>query len=50
MPRRCAVNLDHLQTIPKGKIDTLITTLSRLKMSGVFRALCFALGFSAELD
>jgi mRNA interferase MazF len=50
MPRRCAVNLDHLQTIPKGKVGSLITTLSRLKMSGIFNALFFALGFSAETD
>ena len=50
MPQRCAVNLDHIQTIPKSKVGSLITTLSRVKMGGVFDALCFALGFSLQAD
>jgi len=41
--RDCAVNCDHLQTVSKGKIGVLITTLSPAKMSEVGRALCFAL-------
>lgn len=28
MPRDCAVNFDHLQTVSKGKIGSLIATLS----------------------
>ena len=48
MPRSCAVNLDHLQTIPKGKVGSLITTVSQPKMAQVFKAQCFALGFSAD--
>jgi mRNA interferase MazF len=45
MPRDCAVNLDHLQTVSKGKIGPLITTLSSVKMSELRLALLFALGF-----
>ena len=45
MPRDCAVNLDHIQTVPKGKIGPLITTLSSEKMSELRSALLFALGF-----
>ena len=45
MPRDCAVNLDHIQTVSKGKIGSLITTLSSTKMSELRSALLFALGF-----
>jgi len=50
MPKSCAANLDHLQTIPKGKVGSLITTVGQTKMTQVFTALCFALGFPAETD
>jgi len=43
MQRECAVNLDHLQTVSKGKIGGLITELSPEKLSNVRRALAFAL-------
>jgi mRNA interferase MazF len=43
MSRDCAVNLDHLQTVPKGKIGSLVTTLSREKLHRVGEALSFAL-------
>ncbi len=43
MPKDCAVNCDHLQTVSKGKIGPLITYLSRKKMVEVGRAICFAL-------
>ena len=43
MPRACAVNCDHLQTVPKGKIGSLITSLSSKTMADVGRAICFAL-------
>jgi mRNA interferase MazF len=43
VPHDCAVNCDHLQTVPKGKIGALITTLSRAKMTDVGRAVRFAL-------
>ena len=35
MPRDCAVNLDHLQTVSKGKLGSLIATLSAGKMQQV---------------
>ena len=45
MPQECAVNLDHIQTVSKGKIGPLITTLSSTKMTELRLALLFALGF-----
>ena len=27
MPRPCAVNLDHVQTVSRGKVGALLTTL-----------------------
>jgi len=45
MPRDCAVNLDHLQTVSKEKIGSLITTLSASKMQQMRPSLLFALGF-----
>ena len=44
VPRDCAVNLDHVQTVPKSRIGNLITTLSPLRMESVNHALRFALG------
>jgi mRNA interferase MazF len=43
MPRDCAVNCDHLQTVSKGKIGSLITSLPPAKMVYVGRAIRFAL-------
>lgn len=45
MPRDCAINLDHIQTVLRGKIGALITMLSNEKMRELRRALLFALGF-----
>ena len=45
MPRDCTINLDHIQTVSKGKIGALITVLSNDKMHELRRALLFALGF-----
>jgi mRNA-degrading endonuclease toxin of MazEF toxin-antitoxin module len=39
------VNLDHIQTVSKGKIGPLVTTLNSIKMSELRSALLFALGF-----
>jgi mRNA interferase MazF len=44
MPRDCAVNCDHLQTVSKGKIGALITSLPRMQMLEVGLAIRFALG------
>ena len=45
MPRDCAVNFDHLQTVSKRKIGSLIATLSLIKMQQMRSGLLFALGF-----
>jgi mRNA interferase MazF len=45
MKVECAVNLDHIQTVSKGKIGKLITTLSKEKMIQIREALLFALGY-----
>ena len=45
MPRDCTINLDHLQTVSKGKIGSLIATLSFDKMQRIRPSLLFALGF-----
>ncbi len=45
MPRDCAVNLDHIQTVSRDKIGGLITTLAPEKMHELRSALLFALGF-----
>jgi mRNA interferase MazF len=43
MPRDCAINLDHIQTVSKGKIGPLITTVSPQKMKQVREAIAFTL-------
>jgi mRNA interferase MazF len=44
MNQDCAVNFDHLQTVPKAKVGRLITSLSSGKMAQASASLCFALG------
>lgn len=43
MPRDCAINFDHIQTVSKGKIGSLIATLPKAKLSQVREAISFAL-------
>jgi mRNA interferase MazF len=45
----CAVNLDHLQTVPKANLGALIGALSPDRMIEVQRAVAFALGFDSWL-
>lgn len=45
LPRECAVNLDHVQTVSKGRLGGLIATLPSQRMIEVRHALLFALGF-----
>lgn len=45
MPRACAINLDHVQTVHKERLGPLITTLPAVRMQDVRSALLFALGF-----
>jgi len=46
MARPCVVNCDHLQTVAKAKVGSLITTLSSRKI----RAVSMAIQFSLDLD
>ncbi len=50
MPRECAVNLDHLQTVAKADLGALITHLPPERMKEVQVALGFALGFQQDSD
>lgn len=43
MPRECAINCDHLQTVSKNKIGSMIISLSSDKMFEVGKAIQFAL-------
>jgi len=43
MHNDCAINCDHIQTVSKDKIGTLITTLSKEKLFQVRNAINFAL-------
>ena len=43
MPRDCAVNCDHLQTVSTEKIGSLISSLPSAKMLDIGRAIRFAL-------
>ena len=45
LPEPCAVNLDHVQTVARGRIGGLVTTLPPRRMAEVRDALLFALGF-----
>jgi mRNA interferase MazF len=43
MPRDCAINCDHLQTVSKVKIGNLITSLPPARKAEVSKAIRFAL-------
>lgn len=43
MHNDCAVNCDHIQTVSKSNIGSLITTLSREKLGEIRNAISFAL-------
>ena len=43
MPRDGAVNFDHIQTVSKGKIGSVITTISPRKNEQIREAILFAL-------
>jgi mRNA interferase MazF len=44
MQRECAVNLDHVQTVMRGRLGALVTTLSERRLLEIRAALLFALG------
>jgi mRNA interferase MazF len=41
--KRGEINCDHIQTVSKGKVGSLITTLSAEKLARVRDAIAFAL-------
>jgi len=43
MPNDCAINCDHIQTVSKSKVGSLITTLSKQTLGEIRNAICFAL-------
>jgi mRNA interferase MazF len=43
MLKDCAINFDHIQTVSKGKIGSLIIALSKGKLEQVSAAIQFAL-------
>jgi mRNA interferase MazF len=43
MPRDCAINCDHIQTVSRGKVGSLITALSPPKMAELSDSIRFAL-------
>lgn len=45
MREPCAVNLDHIQTVPKSKLGRPFTHLTSVKMEEVQDAIMFAFGF-----
>ena len=44
LEKDCAVNCDHIQTVPKAKLGGLIATLPTDKLNAVRQAIHFALG------
>jgi mRNA interferase MazF len=48
MLRDCVVNLDHVQTVSRSQLGSLITVLPASRMAEVRSALLFALGFGAR--
>jgi len=46
MVKDCAINCDHLQTVAKAKLGTLLATVSRAKMTQVRDAVSFGLDLS----
>lgn len=45
MPRDCAINLDHVQTVARGRLGPVIAHLHPRHWPRVRSALLFALGF-----
>jgi len=43
MPRECAINFDHIQTVSKNKVGSLISVLSPERLKEVREAILFSL-------
>jgi mRNA interferase MazF len=48
MPAPCAVNCDHLQTVPQDRLGKVLTTLSPARMAALRAAVIFALALEEE--
>jgi mRNA interferase MazF len=46
MPRECAVNCDHMQTVAKARIGSLLTSLSAARMREIRTAIAFAIALN----
>jgi mRNA interferase MazF len=46
MPRECAVNCDHMQTVAKARIGAFITSLSPVRMREMRAAIAFAIALN----
>lgn len=45
VPRQCAINLDHVQTVAKNRLGGMVAMLTSARMTEVREALLFALGY-----
>ncbi|MGH9947675.1 MAG: type II toxin-antitoxin system PemK/MazF family toxin [Pyrinomonadaceae bacterium] len=45
IPNACLINIDHIQTVSKEKIDAYLTHIEGGKLEEVFDAIKFAFGF-----
>ncbi len=43
VPEECAINCDHIQTVPRSRIGPIIATLGSQRMREVAQAVAFAL-------
>lgn len=48
MPKPCVINVDHIQTVSKDKLESYLTHLEPARMNAVFDAVKFAFGFEEE--
>lgn len=48
LERDCAVNLDHLQTVPTARLGARVAVLGARRMAEVRSALLFALGWDSD--
>ncbi|MEI6563559.1 MAG: type II toxin-antitoxin system PemK/MazF family toxin [bacterium] len=46
MPKKCAVNCDHMQTVAKARIGSLVTSLSSARMRELRAAISFAIALN----
>jgi mRNA interferase MazF len=45
LPRACAINLDHVQTVSASRLGSRLTTLASARLEEIRVALLFALGY-----